>query len=237
MTLAPGLLLLLWGLPAFASPFSFGRAELDAALADRKLQLRIKAELDDLPADSFKIEATRIRGGDARGLMYGLLEAAEQIRTTGKLKPLTYAPSMAVRSARMIATQAALQRSPDYWETLFQQLARSRFNRFYLSFEQPPDSSTVAAISRAAADYAIDFILVMSEVEYDNLKTLLSACPAIRGVEVNAPSEAARQATSEAGRLVTLEVRANSTRELELTPDYDKTAVLTWGRRMYGESK
>lgn len=232
-----GLLLLLWALPACASPFAFGKAELDAALAARKLQMRIRAELDDLPAGSFKIEATSIRGGDTRGLMYGLLEAAEQIRSSGKLKPLTSSPAAPVRSARMLATPAALERGPEYWETLFQQLARARFNRFYLTFEQAPDAVAIASVSRTAADYGIDFVLSIGDIEYESLKALLASCIAIRAVEVRAPSEAAKQATSEAGRLVSLEIRSPSPADFDLTPDYDKTAVLSWGRRLYGESK
>src|SRR3954466_9676312 len=98
MTTAWGMLLLLGATSAFASPFTFAKAEFDAALAARGLQLRIKAELDDLPACSFKIEAARIRGGDARGLMYGLLEAADQIRSSGKLKPVTSVPAATMRS-------------------------------------------------------------------------------------------------------------------------------------------
>src|SRR5689334_7732064 len=68
-----------------AGPVDFGKAELDAALAERKLKLRVDTELSLDRPETFSITlyktgVARITGGDLRGLMYGLMEAAEQIR-------------------------------------------------------------------------------------------------------------------------------------------------------------
>ena len=74
-----------------AGPVDFGKAELDAAVAERKLKLHVDTELSLDPPETFRITLyktglARVTGGDLRGLMYGLIEASEQIRATGRLK-------------------------------------------------------------------------------------------------------------------------------------------------------
>ena len=64
-----------------AGPVDFGKAEFDAALAERKLKLRVDTELSLDPPETFRITlyktgVARVTGGDLRGLMYGLIEAA-----------------------------------------------------------------------------------------------------------------------------------------------------------------
>src|SRR6185436_11100384 len=61
-----------------AGPVDFGKAELDAALAERKLKLRVDTELSLNPPETFSITlyktgVARVTGGDLRGLMYGLI--------------------------------------------------------------------------------------------------------------------------------------------------------------------
>jgi len=73
-----------------AGPVDFGKAELDAALAERKIKLRVDTELSLNPPETFSITLyktgmIRVTGGDLRGLMYGLIEASEQIRADGHL--------------------------------------------------------------------------------------------------------------------------------------------------------
>jgi hypothetical protein len=89
-----------------AGPVEFGKTELDAALAERKLKLHIDTELNLDPPETFSITLyktgmLRITGGDLRGLMYGLIEASEQIRANGKLKATSGTPATAVRGVRM----------------------------------------------------------------------------------------------------------------------------------------
>ena len=68
-------------------PVEFAQAELDSAMAQRKLKWKNQVELSLDAPDTFRIDpytmgGAHITGGDLRGLMYGLLEAAEQIRAT-----------------------------------------------------------------------------------------------------------------------------------------------------------
>ena len=58
-------------------------------MAERKIRLHVDTELSLNPPETFSITLyktgmARITGGDLRGLMYGLIEASEQIRATGK---------------------------------------------------------------------------------------------------------------------------------------------------------
>ena len=85
-----------------AGPSDFGRRELQQALDERGLTTYIEADVAiSAKPDSFEIHGTGVTGGDRRGLMYGLIEAAEQIRAAGKLKPLRKTPWVAVRGVRM----------------------------------------------------------------------------------------------------------------------------------------
>src|SRR5882757_10071698 len=67
-----------------AGPVDFGKSEFDAALAERKLKIRVDTELSLDPPETYRITlyktgVARVTGGDLRGLMYGLIEAAGQI--------------------------------------------------------------------------------------------------------------------------------------------------------------
>src|ERR1700704_5047640 len=70
--------------------------------------------------------------------MYGLLEAAEQLRTGGRIVPASGCPSVAMRGIRYFLHNADLERdwyySKDYWQQYLAMLARNRFNRFNLVF-------------------------------------------------------------------------------------------------------
>ncbi len=83
-----------------AGPVEFGLAQYNAALDARNLKIRIKYDVSLEPAESFRIEpyaagGAHISGGDLRGLMYALLEAADQIRATGRMKQTHSVPSIA----------------------------------------------------------------------------------------------------------------------------------------------
>ena len=121
-----------------AGPLEFGKAELDRALAGRGISLNYKSGVSQLAAESFEIEPARITGGDLRGLMYGLLEAADQIRARGRLTLTKASPATPIRGIRYFIHNHDLEErwyySHDYWDDYFAMLARQRFNRFNLVF-------------------------------------------------------------------------------------------------------
>ena len=201
---------------AGAGPIDFGLAELNAALAARNLKGKNKAELSLDPPESFRIEpyssgGAYITGGDVRGLMYGLLEAADQIRATGRFAKAHGEHAAALRGVH-IELDADLEHAPEeFWRSYFQMLARNRFNRAHVVFPhltRPYRSACI--VSRAAADYAIDFTLgVAGEIGADEMGVLLAVCPSVRSVAVethSASHTAILEAVRRAGRLVTVDM-------------------------------
>ena len=133
------LLLAILASPLLGGPLDFGKAELDRAVAERKLRpLRLQTELTADPPETYRILPGRITGGDLRGLMYGLLEAAAQIRERGYLTAAKGAPATPIRGIRFFLHNEDLERdwyySREYWTEYFAMLARNRFNRFNLVF-------------------------------------------------------------------------------------------------------
>ena len=202
-------------LAASAGPVEFGLSELNAAMSERNLKWKNKAELSTEAPETYRIEpysygGAHITGGDLRGLMYGLLEAAEQIRATGRLTKVHGVPATPLRGVR-IALDARLQtESPDFWRAYFQMLARNRFNRVHLAFTNfDPPYRLEKLLSQTAADYGVDFTLgIGGEIEAEDLITLLAACPMVRSVaiEPGSPSrDAVTAALRHAGRRVTLD--------------------------------
>jgi hypothetical protein len=244
-TSARAMALLIFASLAHAGPVEFGLAELNAALASRNLKWKAKTELSLDPPETYRIEpytagGVHITGGDLRGLMYGLLEAADQVRATGKLTPSRGVPATAMRGIRIFVRGADLEApwysTEDFWRSYFQMLARDRFNHFNLIFVSPHlappypyflavDDFTgvripgltadrrernlrmLRFISQTAAEFGVDFILgireqgVDSPVEgvtrfnlgrytHDALRKLLTACPMIRGLQVQPDFEA-----------------------------------------------
>jgi len=124
--------------PLLAGPVEFGRAELEKSIRDRGLRLRIEDAMSPGEPESYVIDANRISGSDPRGLMYGLLAAAEQIRFTGKVTPTKGATKNPIRGIRYFLHNADLERdwyySKAYWDEYLSMLARNHFNRFNLVF-------------------------------------------------------------------------------------------------------
>lgn len=217
---------------ALAGPVEFGRSELDRAIAARRLDPRkfqIKTQVAVDPEESYRIVPGLITGGDLRGLMYGMLEAADQVRRTGRLQKVEATPGMTIRGARVAIDDFAgdLQwfHSREQWPALFRTLAIDRFNQFQIAV---PDVAGLAAagseqnldalrfISDAAAEYGIDFTLGVGTRPamegpglYAALLKVLAACPAIRGVRLQIDAELAKdaiRAIQETGRRVTIEI-------------------------------
>jgi hypothetical protein len=210
-----------------AGPVEFGTAELDRAIAERGLNpklFRIKTEVSVDPPESYRIIPGLITGGDLRGVMYGLLEAARQIRETGRLRKANGAPALAIRGVRASVQdfEADGAQSREYWAALFQSLARNRFNRFSFVVPNPFEKAErLQFISQTAADYGVDFTLGLGDdpgapagpALQASLAKLLAACPSIRSVQLRMQAEAAMyavRAVQDAGRRLTLEVTADT---------------------------
>ncbi|MDP8988924.1 MAG: hypothetical protein M3N41_02430 [Acidobacteriota bacterium] len=207
--------LLLLAMLASAGPAEFGQAELDAAMAQRKLKWKNQVELSLDAPDTFRIDpfstgGAHITGGDLRGLMYGLLEAAGQIRDSGHFTKTIGIPAASLRGVRIAMTPELEQASEEFWNSYFRMLARNRFNRVHVAFAHIEAPYRLAQfLSRTAADYGIDFTLgIGSGVTAVELAHALIVCPAIRGVAIeDASAEAAVfSALRVAGRRVTLDV-------------------------------
>jgi hypothetical protein len=208
---------------AKAGPIEFGLAEFNAAVASRNLKWKVKYEITIDPPETYRIEpykygGAHVTGGDMRGLMYGLLEVADQIRSTGRMKQDHGAPASPVRGVRMFVHAGDLNLD---WKHYLETLTRDRFNRFTLVFLDAPYASEqkIAFISQLAAEYGIDFTLGIWEHEpadpglraYEVLRRFLASCPLIRTIELRSDSSNAGfyrnhvfRALKEAGRRVAL---------------------------------
>ncbi|HLX42634.1 MAG TPA: hypothetical protein VKR43_04335, partial [Bryobacteraceae bacterium] len=206
-----------------AGPVEFGLAEFNAAVASRNLKWKVKYEITIDPPETYRIEpykygGAHVTGGDLRGLMYGLIEVADQIRNTGRMKQDHGAPASPVRGVRMFVHANELSLD---WKHYLETLTRDRFNRFTLVFLDAPYGSEqkIAAISQLAAEYGIDFTLGIWEHEpaepglrtYEVLRRFLASCPLIRTVELRSDSSNVDfyrnhvfKALKEAGRRVAL---------------------------------
>jgi len=213
-----------------AGPVDFGKAELDAALAERKLKLHVDTELSLDPPETFRITLyktgmVRVTGGDLRGLMYGLVEASEQIRATGRLKAVSGKPDTSVRDVRMTLRSYDLTQpwftSDDGWRGYFQTLARARLNRLTVALLLAgADIERLRILSETAGEYGVDFVLGIRGLAgdpqelYARLRGILDNCPLIRGVQIEAGDEPLQlyqegvfRALRESGRRVMLDLR------------------------------
>ena len=198
-----------------AGPKEFGLAQLNQALADRNLEIKIVAELGTDPPETFQIEPSpagsmvRITGGDLRGLMYGLIEAAEQIRASGKLARTHGSPTIAMRGVRLPQSDSN-RFTPGGWREYMQTLALARFNRVTVVLDHFPEGleqRSLQSLGQIASSFGVDFILGLPVVQAETLSALLAACTLVRGVEVPRESlPAALRAQREAGRLVSIDL-------------------------------
>jgi len=226
-----------------AGPVDFGKAEFDAALAERKLKIRVDTELSLDPPETYRITlyktgVARVTGGDLRGLMYGLIEAAGQIRATGRLKATSGKPDNSVRGVRMALRAYDLTQpwftSDDRWRAYFQTLARSRLNRLTLVLPLAgADIERLRILSETASEYGVDFVLGIRGLTGDpqelfsRIRGILDNCPLIRGMQVEAGDEPVQMyqqgvfaALRESGRRVMLDLRGAGDR-----PDLTRAAA------------
>ena len=208
-------LLALLAILAAAGPVEFAQTELDAAMAQRKLKWKNQVELSLDAPDTFRIEpytmgGAHITGGDLRGLMYGLLEAAEQIRDSGHFTKVSGNPAASLRGVRIVLNEELTKVPEEYWHSYFRMLARNRFNRVHVVFARMEAPYRLPQfLSRTAADYGIDFTLgVDGGISAQELAQVLIVCPSIRGValEDGSAQTAVFSALRVAGRRVTLDL-------------------------------
>jgi hypothetical protein len=127
------------GTAAASGPVDFGRTELNRALRERGLSEKaIATQIRPGPAESWSIRPGVVSGADDRGLMYGLLEAADQIRVSGTLTTAAGRPATPMRGIRYFIHNEQLEErwfySREHWRAYFAMLARNRFNRYNLVF-------------------------------------------------------------------------------------------------------
>jgi hypothetical protein len=205
---------------AAAGPVEFAQAELDSAMAERKLKWKNQVDLNLEAPDTFRIEpyaigGAHITGGDLRGLMYGLLEAAEQIRASGHFTKTSGNPAASLRGVRIVLN-AELEKAPEeFWNLYFRMLARNRFNRAHVVFQRIEAPYRLPKLlSHTAADYGIDFTLgVEGDSSAEELAHMLILCPAVRGLALEGSGKQAAvfSALRVAGRRVTLDLDGATT--------------------------
>lgn len=126
-----------------ADPRDFGRAELEKAIRERGLDLKVRDSIVGGTPESYEIQDGRVTGTDPRGLMYGLFAAAEQVRSTGRLSSTKGSPKTPIRGIRYFLHNEDLERdwyySREYWDAYLSMLAQNRFNRFNLVFAHQTD--------------------------------------------------------------------------------------------------
>ena len=163
---------------AAAGPLEFGKAELNRALESRGMSvttLRLITEVTTDAPETFQIQKGRIFGGDLRGLMYGLFEAAAQIRRAGKLSAAQQAPAIPVRGVRVVDPKI------EGWHAYMQLLALSRINLVSAHYRELPALETTCTLSQAAAEHAVDFELSL-EATPAGLDQVLLLCRSIKAI-------------------------------------------------------
>jgi hypothetical protein len=136
-----GFVLLLMAVPLLAGPVEFGMSEVKQALKERRLAesaMQLQTKIVAGKPECYTVARNLVTGSDERGLMYGLLEAADEIRGTGHLSETAGCPAVEMRGIRYLLHNQDLEKnwyySRDYWDEYFTMLARNRFNRFNLVF-------------------------------------------------------------------------------------------------------
>ncbi len=122
-------------------------AAREAAAAGRRISppIEIRLETGEGPAESFRISIdgprVTVTAPDDRGKMYGLLEAAEQLRIHGTIRAKTQKPFLKYRILKFnpplkgnvyLAAEDARKSAwffdLDYWRAFFSMMARARYN-------------------------------------------------------------------------------------------------------------
>jgi len=219
-------LLIALAAPLWAGPVEFGMAEVQRAIEARGLPpraIRFNTEISLDAPETYQITPFAISGGDLRGLMYGLLTAADQIRDTGHLARAKGAPAVPLRSVQRTISAAELDQewcsSHEYWKGYVAMLARNRFNRLALILpaQNQRSDDLLRLVSQLAAEYAVDLALGIrpQALAPEALKNALAACPALRSIEILGSADAPPgwprdllRVAGDAGRRIAVDLRA-----------------------------
>lgn len=193
-----------------ASPVDFALAEVRSAIESRQLGLRVVPELSPaLAEEAFQITGANVLGGSPRGLMYGLLTAAGQLRASGRLAAVKAEPVAALRGLRRVMTTTDWQQQSPQWLDFFSTVARARFNRVHLVLDEPLTRERLESlklISEAAQERAIDLVIGLRDPQAVQVGALLASCPAVKAVYTDPDSAVYISGPiSQAGRYVVLE--------------------------------
>ncbi len=227
---------------AIAGPVDFGQQELKAALAERGMTLNVTTELNLDQPETYHISSVtstsaRISGGDLRGLMYGLMDAADQIRNNGKLAAVASEPGMAVRAVRVVPSDMDLLMPGFYgidkWTTFIRMLARNRVNRVTLVLPTNRlEADRIRMVSQLANDHGVDLMIgirgqIGEKSLYTQIRRVLDECVRVRGIQLEVGREPAEYyrtvvvpAVQEAGRRVILDLHGAESR-----PDVLRVAI------------
>ena len=125
---------------------AFGEGEIRAAAAGKGIGARVVLSIvKDLGNESFRIrrsaDGVAVEGGDARGVMYGALDLAEQFTLTGAAQDKSVRPTLAVRALKFniplpgtgYLSEEDLANNQwfwdlDYWRQFLDMAARNRYN-------------------------------------------------------------------------------------------------------------
>src|ERR1035441_9312748 len=86
--------------PLRAGPVEFGASEVQRALKERGLPesaVQFQTRIVAGRPECYAVARNLVTGSDPRGLMYGLLEAADQIRGSGNLSEAAGCPAVEMR--------------------------------------------------------------------------------------------------------------------------------------------
>lgn len=228
---------------ALAGPVELATAELNAAIDARNFKYKPKfmAELNLDPPGSFRIDTyaaggAHITGGDLRGLMYGLFEAAQQMRSTGRLKLTKGSPSLTLRGVRIAANpSAAWFLSTDFWRGYFLQMAHARFNRLELSFDPAPSQQiqpTLASIALMGQSYGVDVAVGFASPAIPPIEATLKSCATVKAIVLHAEplveTPMLLQVLHDSGRRVVLELPSSENSAALIANLASSGAPLRW---------
>ncbi len=173
-------------------------------MTERGVSLGIETEINLDQPETYKIvtrgsTSIRVSGGDLRGLMYGLMEAADQFRNAGTVNSRSGSPAFAVRSVRIAPADTDLAQNTFYnsdrWIKFFAMMAKNRMNRVVLTLPlERLEYDRIRYLSQVARDYGVDLYIGIRG-PLDNrpvagaLRKLIDDCVLIRGIEVEAGRE------------------------------------------------
>jgi hypothetical protein len=203
--------------------------------------LGIETELNLDQPETYRINTVgstsiRVSGGDLRGLMYGLIDAAEQMRAGG-IKSKTAKPGFETRAIRIAPSDGELAGPTFYlsdrWIQFFTMLGRHRINQVTLVLPLTRiEPDRVRFLSQLALDHAVDLhVGIRGPLGATSLRAplrkLLEECVLVRGIQVEIGRETVDYFRAEVfpafqttGRRVVLDLRGGEAR-----PDILRAAI------------